>query len=362
MKKTIALLLVFALCLTLFTGCGTPAETPAAPEAAASTESAGSVFVDEYGREVEVPAEVTAVVPSGPLSQIMLYALAPELIVGLASAYGPSAEGIIPEEHQNLPYFGQLYNTANLNLEELAAVGPDLIVDVGRFIEGGGDDLDNLQSTTQIPTVFISSSLETMPDAFRTLGKLLNREERAEELAQFCERTYSRTLSIMEQVGDNKVDALYVLGEEGLSVLAKDSYHSEMIDLLTNNVAVVDNPSSKGSGNEVTLEQIALWDPDFILFAPDSIYDTAAEENTWCELTAIANGNYVKVPEGPHNWLGTPPAVQRYLGMIWLTAELYPEYCDYDVKAEVMEFYSLFYSCELTDEQYEALTANAFLE
>ena len=34
-----------------------------------------------------------------------------------------------------------------------------------------------------------------------------------------------------------------------LNVLAKDSYHSELVDLLTENVAVVDNPSSKGSGN-----------------------------------------------------------------------------------------------------------------
>ena len=46
--------------------------------------------------------------------------------------------------------------------------------------------------------------------------------------------------------------------------------------------------------------------------------------------------------------------------MIWLTAELYPEFCDYDVKAEILEYYSLFYGCTLTDAQYEAITANAF--
>ena len=70
----------------------------------------------------------------------------------------------------------------------------------------------------------------------------------------------------------------------------------------------------------------------------------------------------MEVPEEPHNLLGSPPAVQRYLGLIWLTAELYPEYCDYDVKAEVLEYYQLFYGAELTDEQYQTLTANAFLE
>jgi len=59
--------------------------------------------------------------------------------------------------------------------------------------------------------------------------------------------------------------------------------------------------------------------------------------------------------------MGNPPAVQRYLSLIWLTAELYPQYCDYDVKTEILEYYRLFYGIELTDAQYQTLTANAFL-
>ena len=369
-KRLLALLLVLVMLLTLAACGSSEAATDTSAASAETTEQTPAdetsredfVFTDDCGREVTIPSEITAIVPSGPLSQVMLYAIAPELIVGLASAYGASADGIIPEDHQNLPYFGQLYNTANLNMEELAAVGPDLIIDIGRPIDSGADDLQALQDATQIPTIYLSTTLETMPQTFRTLGVLLNREEKAEELAQFCERVYSRTTTIMEQVGENKVRAMYVLGEEGLSVLAKDSYHSELIDLLTENVAVVDTPSNKGSGNEVTMEQIALWDPDFVLFAADSIYDTVADMPTWEQMAVIQNGDYVKVPEGPHNWMGTPPAVQRYLGMIWLTAELYPEYCDYDVKAEILEYYDLFYSCQLTDEQYEALTADAFRE
>lgn len=372
-KKTFALLLALTMLFSLV-ACGTtdgkvdekPADSvvntqPTDDAPPVDDPRADFIFTDDCGREVEVPGVVTAVVPSGPLSQIVMYAIAPEMIVGLASRYQDSAKGIIPEEHMNLPYFGQLYNTANLNVEELAATGPQLIIDIGRSMDSGKEDMDNLQNVTKIPTVFISTSLETMPQTFRRLGELLGKEEKAEQLAQFCERVYSRTISIMDKVGDNKVDALYILGQEGTNILAKNSYHSEMIDLLTNNLAVVDNPSSKGSGNEVTLEQIALWNPDFILFASDSIYDTAAEKSTWKEISAVANGNYIEVPEGPHNWMGTPPAVQRYLGMIWLTAELYPEYCDYDVKAEILEYYKLFYSCELSEEQYNNLTANAFL-
>ena len=352
MKKLISLILALALVLGL-TACGGPVPAPG------SDAEETILFTDDLGREVEVPAEISRIVPTGPLSQIMLYAIAPDMFVGLASQWSATAEGIVPQEYLDLPYFGQLYNSANLNVEELAMADPQLIIDVGQPMSGGTEDLDALSAQTNIPAVYIATTLETVPETFRTLGKLLGREEKAEELAQFCEKIYPRTVSIMEQVGDNKVDALYVLGEQGLNVLAQNSYHSELIDMLTNNLAVVDAPSSKGSGNEVTLEQIALWNPEFILFAPDAPYEAAAEMETWKEMTAIRNGNYLHVPEGPHNWVGTPPAVQRYLGLIWLTAQLYPEYCDYDVKAEVMEYYELFYNCTLTEEQYNDLTKGA---
>ena len=356
MKKLISFLLAIVMVLGL-AACGAPA-----PDSNDNGQNTDTVtFTDDLGRNVEVPAEISRIVPTGPLSQIILYAIAPDMFVGLAAQWDATAEGIVPEEYLNLPYFGQLYNSANLNVEELAMAAPQVIVDIGRPMAEGVEDLDTLSAQTGIPTVYVETTLETMPETFRTLGRLLGREEKAEQLAQFCERVWSRTQSILEQVGDNKVDALYVLGEEGLSVLAKDSYHSELIDLLTDNVAVVENPSSKGSGNEVTLEQIALWDPEYILFAPDAPYDTVAETATWKDLTAIAGDNYLKVPHGPHNWLGTPPAVQRYLGLIWLTAELYPEYCDYDAKAEILEYYELFYGCTLTEEQYENLTKDAHL-
>ena len=354
MKKRIAFAMVFAMLVTI-TACG---KTAAPAESAAQTR----VFTDDCGREVEVPEHISHIVATGPLSQIVLYSIAPDMLVGLASKWSGSAEGIVPEAYLNLPYLGQLYNTANLNVEELALAAPQVIIDIGRVMSGGTEDMDTLQQQTGIPTVFLTSTADALPETYLKLGQLLGREEKAEQLAAFCERVYSRTLSIMEQVGDQKVTALYIKGEQGLNVLANGATHAEVLDLLTENVAVVDNPSSKGSGNEVTMEQIALWDPELILFDPDSIYDTVAGQDTWKELSAISSGNYLEVPEGPDNWMGTPPASQRYLGMIWLTAQLYPEFCDYDMKAEILEYYELFYHCKLTDQQYEALTANAIGE
>ena len=352
-RKPIAVLLTLAMVLSL-AGCGSG-------DSHAQPEGGGRVFTDDAGREVDVPAEITRIVPSAAMAQMVLLTIAPDLMVGLASRIPDSSRDFLPDELDGLPYFGSLSAGADLNVEELALAEPQLILDIGEPKGSAAEAQDALQTQTAIPTVFLSATLETLPDTYRKLGRLLGREERAEALAQFCERVYSRTLNIMEQVGEHKVGCLYVLGEEGLNVIAAGSYHAELMDLLTDNLAVVDNPVAKGTGTSVTMEQIALWNPEFVIFAPDSIYGTVTDIPTWNQVDAIAAGRYVGIPEAPYNWMGMPPAVQRYLGLIWLTAVLYPDYCDYDVKAEVMEFYRLFFGCTLTDGQYESITANSFL-
>ena len=76
-------------------------------------------------------------------------------------------------------------------------------------------------------------------------------------------------------------------------------------------------------------------------------------------MTAIKEGNYYEVPNGPYNWMGFPPSVQRLLGMMWMAKILYPEAADYDLYTEVAEYFKLFYHTDLTEEQFSTLTANS---
>ena len=66
--------------------------------------------------------------------------------------------------------------------------------------------------------------------------------------------------------------------------------------MLCNNLAVVDEPSSKGTGNEVDMEQILNWDPSIVFFAPGSIYSTVADNENWQTIPAIKDGKYYEVP------------------------------------------------------------------
>ena len=383
MKKTILVLfLVVCLLIPGMTACGdsvdsttasptntettvttsSPANTTTTATSTITTSEPSTItFTDSLGREVEIPSEITKVALSGPLTQIVLFALCPDRIVGLSNAWDPSAEGFLDTEYYNLPILGQLYGTkGTLNLETIAATGAQIIIDVGETKANMDTDMDNLQQQLGIPAVHIAANTQSIPQAYRELGALLGLEEKAEILADYCDEIYTNTIEIMNKIGEEgKAGLLYCLGDRGINVSARGSYQAEIIDLIADNLAVVENPTAKGTGNEVDLEQIILWDPEYILFAPDSIYSTVGDNPAWADITAIKNGNYFEVPLGPYNWMGFPPSVQRYLGMMWLSQLLYPDTAQYDMYQEVSRYFELFYHCGITEEQYASLVANS---
>ena len=349
-KKWLAILLAVVMVLSL-AACGT--------QSSPQTDDTTRVFTDSVGREVEVPAQIDKVALSGPMAQIVLFALCPDKLVGVSNAWSTEAEQYLDEKYFTMPEIGQLYGgKGELNPETLLQSGAQIVIDVGEPKGSIAEDLDALQEQTGIPFVHITATTETTGDAYRMLGDLLNMKDEAETLAAYCEKIYDRTVSIAGSV--EKANVLYVTGDMGQNVIAAGSYHAEILDLLTNNLAVVDEPSSKGTGNEVSMEQILTWDPDVVIFAPESIYATVADDAAWQSVTAIKNGAYYEVPFVPYNWMGFPPSVQRYLGMMWLSKVLYPDAtAEYDLFSDVQEYYKLFYHCDLTQAQFDALVANS---
>ena len=327
MKKTQKLLaLVLALVMTLsLAGCGSQPNTPAGDE---NTAAETRVFTDSTGREVTVPTQIDKVAISGPLAQIVVFALCPDKLVGVANEWDESAQQYLDEKYYNLPLLGTI-----------------------------AEDMDALQEQTGIPFVHIDAKLASMDETYTMLGDLLGMTDEAKTLSDYCRATYDKVSAIAD--GVEKANLLYVTGDTGLNVIAQGSFHAEVIDMLSNNLAVVDEPSSKGSGNEVDMEQILNWNPDVILFAPGSIYATVGEDAAWQGVTAIQNGAYYEVPMGPYNWMGFPPSVQRMLGMLWMAKVLYPDAADYDLYTEAANYFQLFYHCDLTQKQYDALVANS---
>lgn len=354
-KRLLALVLALVMSLSLF-ACGQKQQEDKTDDGT-QTETT-RVFTDSCGREVTVPADIQKIAVSGPLAQMVVFAIAPDKMVGVANAWDESAKAYFDAKYLELPLLGQLYGgKGELNLETLLAAAPDVVIDVGEPKDSMAEDLDALQEQTGIPFVHIDAYLASMDDTYAMLGDLLAMPNEAQGLADYCRYAYDKVKAITDSV--EKVDLLYVTGEEGLNVIARGSYHAEAIDMLCNNLAVVDEPSSKGTGNEVDMEQILNWNPAAVIFAPGSIYSTVADNENWQTIPAIRDGRYYEVPMGPYNWMGFPPSVQRILGMQWMAKVLYPDAADYDMYETTQTYFQLFYHCDLTAEQYAALTAHS---
>ena len=349
-RTTICLLIVLSLILS---GCAAASEAPS---------SSMEIFVDSTGRSVSVPSQITKIAITGPLSQVYILPLAGDMLVGISNDFSDDAELYLPENIFHKAEIGQLYGgKGEMDLEALLSAAPDVVIDIGEPKGTIGNDLTALTEQTGIPFVHIDATVVTAPEAYRTLGKLLGRAEKAEEIAQWCETTYASMTAMMEKVDAHNArkTLLYCLGDKGVNVIAEGSFHAETINMMSQNLAVVEEVVATGLGNEVDLEQILVWNPEVIIFAPDSCYEDIALSLQWQSVGAVAQGNFYKTPTGPYGWLSSPPAVQRYLGMLWLGQLLYPEYTEYDLQEEVTAYYKLFYGCDLTDEMYQKLIINA---
>lgn len=363
--KIAAVLAAALLCLGVafaFTGCsssdGASSASSSASEAASSETRE---FTDDLGRTVELPAQIDRIAPSGSTANQVLLTMAPDKMVGLATDPSEAELKYYGDELADLPVFGSAFGgKGDINREALAAADPQVIIDTGEAKDGLTEDMDTLQEQLGIPVVFVECAIDDYGAAYETLGELLGMEDRGNELAEYCRNAYSEVEEVMASIPEEeRANVLYILGEDGTNVLGKGTFQAQVVDMCANNLAVMDNPSNQGQGSETSLEQIALWNPDTIIFAYGSIYDTVADDPAWDGIAAIDNGSYYEAPGTPYNWLNYPPTVNQVMGMQWLPRLLYPDKFDDSIADVTKSYYQTFYGYELSDEECNELIANA---
>ncbi len=355
---TLALGLVFAVSACSSGGdTSTEDQTEATETASAETRE----FTDSAGRTVEIPVNIERIAPSGHTANQVLLTMAPEMMVGLSQELSEEQQAYLGIDTSDLPVFGAIFGAkGDLNKEAIAAADPQIIIDTGALDDDVASGLDELQEELGIPCVFIETNMDDYGQAYEMLGELLGLEERGQELSEYCQNAYDEVVSVMDSIAEeDRVNLLYLTGEDGTNVIAQGTQQAEVVDLCANNLAVMDNPSNAGTGSETSLEQIALWDPDLIIFTSGSIYDTVADDPAWEGITAIDTGNYYEAPSTPYNWLSSPPTVNQVMGMQWLPRLLYPDYFDDSIADVTKSYYSLFYGYDLSDEELDELLANA---
>lgn len=310
------------------------------------------VITDDLGREVEVPADIESVLGTGSVSQIVLYTLAFDKMVGWNSRPFDDQMEFLPGEAQELDEVGSIFGRNAINTEEIVRLAPSLIIDMGNIKDDIAEELDQLQEQTEIPVVFFEAdSLEDYPMLYAKLGDLLDIDT-TEQIA-FLEDSLTLAEDLKAQANEDTPNYYFASGDDGLLTAPGGDFRTEVFELigLPN---VYERAEGERGNTEVSSEQLLEWQPETIFF--NFVKDTSIlEELPWSELDAVSEGKVYEIPSRPFPWASGPKSVNAYLGLHWLGDLFYTDSYGEDLAEQIKRFYELFYHYELSDEQVSEL-------
>ena len=275
MKKLFALTLALLLCLS-------------AAALAAPTE-------DRAGMPIQLPETVETIVSMAPSTTRVLTDL------GLGDrlvAVDTYSAGYQPDL-ASLPQFDMMAP----DVEQLAALEPDVIFITGMSLSGGDNPFQSLIDlgipVVQIPS---SDSIAGIQEDVRFIGACVGEAEAAEALVDAMQADIEAIAAIGATIEEKKTVAVEVSALPYLYYAGGNTYLDEMISLIGAENAYADfDPWAS-----VTEEAAVAANPDVILtiisYLPDPVGEILGREG-WGEVTAVANGDVYRLDD---EWSNQP--------------------------------------------------------
>jgi iron complex transport system substrate-binding protein len=360
---TCVLALLLLITSLFSTGCA---------QAKASADSAllgKRVITDDAGRKVEIPtaSKIKSVFFTSALAQVYITSLCPDLLGGTASKFDENQLVFLPDGVEKLPYLGTIHNNGEIDRESLLTEDIDIMFSISGIglTQQNISEAESLQEQTGIPCVLVDGSFTKIPQAFRFLGDILNREERAEELAAYCEKSYRDVHDVVKNIPEEeRITVYYAEGPEGLQTEPETSQH--MLGFLEGGAlcAAKCEQTYGGGMTDVSLEQVLAWDPEVIVAWDTNVrggaYEDILTNPDWSEIQAVKTGRVYAMPNEPWAWCDRPPGVNRIIGIHWIANLLYPDIYDVDMLAVVKEYFKVMYQVDIDDETVVNLLGNSY--
>jgi iron complex transport system substrate-binding protein len=324
---------------------------------------------DDAGREVEIPTadNIKSVFFTSALAQVYITSLAPDLLGGTASKFDESQLRFLPPGVEDLPYLGTIHNNGEIDRESLLTEDIDIMFSISGvgLTRQNISEAESLQAQTGIPCLLVDGSFTKIPDAFRFLGDILGRAERAEELARYCEKSYKAVHDVVATIpASERISVYYAEGPEGLQTEPETSQH--MLGFLEAGAlcAAKCEETYGGGMTDVSLEQVLAWDPEVIIAWDTNIrggaYEDILANPDWSQIKAVKDRRVYAMPNEPWAWCDRPPGVNRIIGIHWVANLLYPDVYDVDMKEIVREFFRVMYEVDIDDETILELLGSSY--
>ena len=356
-KRFLSTVAAALLPVALLAGCSsTPDATTdsssasASATASATAEATTRIITDQYGNEIEIPANVERVAATiGAFGHITT-------VVGgedkLVAAIPSLSEGLF---HDVWPDANPGHRDPS-NVEELIAAGTQVVYGPN-FTDEVTDQLN--AAGIVVVTIDKFGTPDEMMSVITLVGEILGGDA-PEKAADFNDFYADTIADVEERVADvpeaERVKTLNLrVGGDGYSTVDGDDISSAYVTSAGGTVVSADFDTSSGS---VGAEQIIAWAPDVIFTMGNASREQILNDPALATVPAVANGKVYTEPEGTYPW--SVRSAEGVLMPVFLGTILHPdEFADVDLAAVTKDFYKDFYGYELSQEQVDAILAGA---
>jgi iron complex transport system substrate-binding protein len=280
----------------------------------------------------------------GVIHMFSLLAAFPEALANI-SAIGPNDQGfgdfseVFEELDDNIVYLEH-----SAGAEEIAALSPAHVLlrpymksQLGTAIEDLGISVTYLD-------------LEN-PDAYfediERLGALIGQQDRAESIVSLLTERLSlieETISKVTSREEEPAQVLLLNYSGGIFRISPDSWIQNIQTRLAGAEPVWQ--SNAPGWVEVSFEQIAAWNPQYIFIIsyredPAAIVQDLIQDELWNGLSAVQNNHLKIFPADYYSW--SQPALTWILGVEWIARQVHEDLFEGSMEDSVIRFYEDFY-------------------
>jgi iron complex transport system substrate-binding protein len=283
----------------------------------AAVPAGAASFKDGAGRTVEIPDKIARIIPAGPPAEVLLYALAPDKLVGLVEAFPEQGQAFVPERYRNLPGIPRLSRKPSWDdYEILRHLAADLVVDYGNVGASYVAATDKAQQDLGVPAILLDGKLVATPASLRELGKLIGVPERGERLASLAQSALDKLTPLAKLAENERVSVYLARGVDGLNAARAGTSLSEAIEFAGGR-----NVATAGSGAflKLSVEEVVALAPDVVIFE-----DPGALKGPLRAALPAKTRVYLDRPT-PFGALESPPSLNRIIGAVALASVLHPD-------------------------------------
>ncbi len=244
-------------------------------------------------------------------------------------------------------YTEKIYLDQSAGVEQIAGTKPDLVILKSYLKKNLGNPVKELG----IPVMYMGlENPRQYEEDFRVLGKVFGNPERADEIISFYRDLQDKIVKQAEKL-QKKPKVLFVYhsskgGETAFNVPPKNWIQTRMVEMAGGDPVWADDVSGNG-WIRVNLEQIAVWNPDYVFVAAykqneKEVTKKLLDSKQWKNLNAGKNGRIVPFPVDFYSW--DQPDSRWILGTVWLAKTIDPElFKDFNLEEITEKFYKELY-------------------